>query len=83
VNLLIEGAHAAADWLLDRIREAGCEVSMFVGTHGGLATLYAATAKRKPGFRHVGDYGPGLKYREAVDDLAFLTRELEQARAEA
>lgn len=83
MNLIQEGAHAAADWLLERIREAGCEVSLFIGTHGGLVTIYATTAKRRAGYSHAGDYGPGLRYVDAVEDMTFLAGQLQQVRAEA
>lgn len=81
MNLLIEGSHAAADWLNVKVRSYRGAVAVFASRSGSLVAVRASTAKPRIGFELIGTYTKQLKYREAVDDLSHLARELEQARA--
>jgi hypothetical protein len=81
MNILHEGAHAAADWLGIKVRSYCGGVALYVSRAGELVAVRACTARERIGFERVGIYTKSLKYREAVDDLSHLAQELEQARA--
>lgn len=79
MNLLQMGAHEAADWLLVRVRATRGRAALYVRHDGQLNTIAGHQARPRPGWCEAGMYAKGLKYREAVDDLAHLAGELRGA----
>lgn len=83
MNVLEQGAHSAANWIVEKVREHRDPLAVFVTPAGALVAVAARTARRRAGFMAIGTYRAGLHYREVVEDMAHLAQELKQGRAAA
>lgn len=67
------GAHSAADWMLIKIRAYRGTVAVYIRDDDAqLFALSAHQAKTPPRCRLAGVYGKGIRYRDAVADMAEL-----------
>ena len=67
MNLRIHGYHAAADWLLCKIRSTRCAVALHLEDDDTLTTRLARNCRAPDSL--VGVYRKDVRYSDMLDDL--------------
>ena len=70
MNLRIHGYHAAADWLLYKIRAAKGAIALHLEDDDTLTTRLASRCRATDSL--VGVYGKDVRYSDMLDDLRTI-----------
>jgi len=80
MNVLLEGPHACADWLIVRVRAEGRPVALFYFESGRLHVGRASQARCPVTARPAGVYAKGLRYADVLADMQVIAAECREAK---